>query len=90
MGHPQGTRKPKSRIDLNGLGSVGKAGFVLQSSEFTFRFFSGKSCKSLKMSFDQVSGQVLALVSGLGDAGAQCVARLSLEFSRVLSLPWWL
>lgn len=89
MGHPQGTHKPKGRVDLNGLGSVGKDGFVLQSSEFTFRFFSRKSCKSLKMSFDQVS-QVLALVSGLGDAGTQCVARLSLEFSQVLSLPWWL
>lgn len=73
MGHPQGTLKLKSRVDLNGLGSVGKAGFVLQSSEFTFRFFSRKNCKSLKMSFDQVPGQVLALVSGSGDAGAQHV-----------------
>lgn len=90
MGHPQGTRKPKSRVDLNGLGSVGKGVFVLQGSEFTFRFFSGKGCKSLKKPFEQVPGQVLTLVKGLGDAGAGHLARLSLEFSRVLSLPWWL
>lgn len=69
---------------------MGKDVFVLQGSEFMFRFFSGKSCQSLMKPFDQVPGQVLALVSGLGDVGARHLARLSLEFSQVLSLPWWL
>lgn len=88
MGHPRGPRKPKSGVNLNGLGSVGKVVFVLQGSKFTFRFFSRKSCKFLKMSFDQVPGQVLALVSGLGDAGAPHLASLGPESLRVLSLSW--